>query len=514
MPSYIRRVLRGCWWNCTNYKDPISKIAGFGNLCGLIALMLDSIATIFRDQCKLTRNRPILVGVSGGPDSLCLMEALRQAGYTVIVAHFNHQLRPDSDAEANSLEKTVSRKNIPSIFESGDVRGFAEREDLSIEEAARTMRYRFLFEQAREQDAQALAVGHTADDQVETVLMHFLRGAGLTGLKGMTYRSFLPLFDESMPLVRPLLDVWREETVVYCAANGLRPYYDPSNDSLNFLRNRIRHLLIPQLETYNPRFREAVWRTARSLADDYSALIEVLDATWNECVHSEQAGLVTFEADILSAYAPGLQRNLIRRALEHIAPDVTDLRFSTLDNAAEFLSTRRYGRLDLTGGVRLLLEGNLAYVAGKGVKLPFERWPQMPKSEDSLMLPIPGQLNLSGGWLFSCEQWRIPALALEQALNNENPFQIWLDASRLPKKLEIRARRPGDRFEPFGMEGHTMKVSDFFINEKLPQRARTAWPLLCSGDTVIWVPGYRPAHPFRLTDKTRQVIYFTLTQKI
>ena len=476
--------------------------------------MLNNIATIFRDNCELTRDRPVLVGVSGGPDSLCLMESLRQNGYPVIVAHFNHQLRPDSDTEANSLEKTVSRKNIPSVFESGDVRSFAENEGLSIEDAARTMRYRFLFKQARDCNAQALAVGHTADDQVETVVMHFLRGAGLTGLKGMIYRSFLPAFDEGMPLVRPLLDIWREETVVFCAANGLRPYHDPSNDSLNFLRNRIRHLLIPQLETYNPRFREAVWRTSHSLAGDYSALNEVLDATWAECVKSERSGLITFNAEMLSSYAPGLQRNLIRKALGQIMPDLIDMRFSTLDSAAEFLSTKRYGRLDLTGGVRLLMEGDLVYVAGKGVKLPFERWPQMPQSEGSMMLPIPGHLNLSGGWQFSCEQWRIPALALEQAINNENPFQVWLDASRLPKKMEVRARRSGDRFEPFGMEGHTMKLSDFFVNEKLPQRARAAWPLLCAGETIIWIPGFRPAHPFRLTDKTRQAMYFTLTQKI
>jgi tRNA(Ile)-lysidine synthase len=474
--------------------------------------MLDNIESVFRDQCQLTRDRPILVGVSGGPDSLCLMESLRQAGYSVIVAHFNHQLRSDSEAEANALEKATTRKNIPSIFGSGDVRTFAGSEGLSIEEAAREMRYRFLFEQARARNTQALAVGHTADDQVETVLMNFLRGAGLTGLKGMTYRSMLPAFDESMPLVRPLLDIWREETVVYCAANGLMPYYDPSNDSLNFLRNRIRHLLIPQLETYNPRIREAVWRMARSLANDYSALVEVIDATWSECVKSERPGLITFDANLICAYTPGLQRNLIRRALERIEPEIVDLRFSTLDNAAEFLSSKRYGRIDLTGGVRLLVEGDLAYLAGKTVQLPFESWPQVPKGVDSLLLPLPGQVNLSGGWLFSCEQWRIPALALQQALDNENPFQVWLDASRLPKKLEIRARLPGDRFEPFGMGGHSMKLSDFFINEKLPQRAREAWPLLCSGETVIWVPGYRPAHPFRLTDKTRQVIYFMLTK--
>ena len=176
--------------------------------------MLDNIEIIFRDQCHLTPDRPVLVGVSGGPDSLCLMEALRQAGYPVVVAYFNHQLRPDSDLEANALEKIVTLKNVASLFENGDVRGFAKSEGLSIEDAARTLRYRFLFEQAQACNAQAVAVGHTADDQVETVLMHFLRGAGLTGLKGMGYHTFLPAFNENIPLVRPLLDTWREETVL------------------------------------------------------------------------------------------------------------------------------------------------------------------------------------------------------------------------------------------------------------------------------------------------------------
>jgi tRNA(Ile)-lysidine synthase len=480
---------------------------------GLIIAMLDNIESIFSKQCQLTPDRNILVGVSGGPDSLCLMEALRQAGYKIVVAHFDHQLRPDSGKEVEALENTVSRLNLPSIFESGDVRGYAEREGTSIEEAARRLRYRFLFEQARDMDAQAVAVGHTADDQVETVMMHFLRGAGLTGLKGMSYRSFLPTFDENLPLVRPLLDTWREETVVYCAANGLRPYHDPSNESLNFLRNRIRHLLIPQLETYNPRFRETLWRTAHSLEGDYQALTELVEATWVECVTKQRVGLVTFDAGLVSSYAPGLQRNLIRRALEEVVPDLGDMRFSVLERAVEFLASRRYGRIDLIGGARLFLEGERIYVAGPGVNLPFERWPQMPKGQDALRVSVPGQLELSGGWNFSCEQWRIPALALEQARENSDPFQVWLDAKQLPDRIEVRARLPGDRLEPLGMDGHSMKLSDFFINEKLPRRARDAWPLLCSGDTVIWVPGYRPAHPFRLTDKSRQVLYFTLAKK-
>src|SRR3990172_11299082 len=182
--------------------------------------MLDHIESTLGETCGLTKDRPIIAGISGGPDSLCLLGVLREAGYRIIVAHFNHKLRPDSDADANIVEQTASRLNIASVIESGNVRLFAEDEKLSIEEAARIMRYRFLMEQARRFKAQAVAVGHTADDQVETVLMHLIRGAGLDGLKGMTHRTFIKLFDPEIPIVRPLLDIWREETVVYCGAKG------------------------------------------------------------------------------------------------------------------------------------------------------------------------------------------------------------------------------------------------------------------------------------------------------
>ena len=246
--------------------------------------------SILHEQCRLDPARPLVVAVSGGPDSLCLMDILRQAGYHIIVAHFNHKLREESDLEANTVEKMAARLGLPSVIESGDVRAFAKEKKLSIEDAARTLRYRFLFTLARERAAQAVAVGHTADDQVETVLMHFLRGAGLNGLKGMTYRTVLSVFDVEIPLVRPLLDVWREETIVYCAGQGLRPHYDTSNNSLNFLRNRVRHLLIPSLETYNPKFREAAWRTAQSLTADYEILTQSVDAAWTRAVVSESAG--------------------------------------------------------------------------------------------------------------------------------------------------------------------------------------------------------------------------------
>jgi len=476
--------------------------------------MFENIETILRVQCGLVKDRPILAGVSGGPDSLCLLSVLRKAGYRVIVAHFNHKLRPDSDADANIVEQAAGRFNFASVVESGDVHAFAEAEKLSIEEAGRILRYRFLMEQARRVKAQAVAVGHTADDQVETVLMHFLRGAGLAGLKGMTHRTIIHTFDVEIPIVRPLLDTWREETVVYCAANGLRPRHDPSNASLDFFRNRLRHLLIPALESYNPRFREVIWRTSRSLAGDHEIVAQALDEAWKKCIVQENADFVAFDSSKLTKYTFGLQRNLIRRAIERIHPHNLDIGFTALERAGHFVNTatHAHARLDLAGDLHLLHEGLLVYVVAGDATLPVERWPQMPDESSTISLKIPGSIKLSGGWKLNCERWNIASLAMEQARSNNDPFHVWLDAKGISDALELRVRQEGDRFEPLGMDGHAMKISDFFINVKLPQRARDRWPLLCMGEKVVWVPGYRPAYPFRLTDATRQALYFSMTR--
>ena len=474
--------------------------------------MLENIETILRDQCGLVKDRPIIVGVSGGPDSLCLMETLRQAGYRIIVAHFNHKLRPESDTDANLVEQTTSRLMIPSVIESGDVRGYAEQENLSIEEAARILRYRFLFEQARKTRAQAVAVGHTADDQVETVLMHFIRGAGLAGLKGMTHVTYLTIFDAKIPVVRPLLDVWREETVVYCAANGLRPHYDPSNDSIDFFRNRLRNLLIPTLETYNPKFRETIFRTSQALITDHALLTELLDSAWAECVIRQDSDYVIFDGEKLMTRSLGLQRNLVRRAIGLLRPG-QDVNYAALERASTFIADPHGPtRVDLKGGLRLFREAGHFIIATPEAGLDIYKWPQMPEDKLAFKLIVPMQAELSGGWKFVSERWRLPALAQEQALKNQDPFQVWLDAEMLPEPLEVRVRRPGDRFEPLGMNGHSQKLSDFFVNEKLPQRARDRWSLLCSGDIVIWIPGYRPAHPYRLRSDSKSVLYFSLTR--
>ncbi len=471
--------------------------------------MLENIEIILRDECKLVKDRPIIVGVSGGPDSLCLMEVLRQAGYRIIVAHFDHQLRPESAQDAHFVEKTAARLMIGSVLGGVNVQEYADREKLSIEEAARNLRYQFMFKLAHEHNAQAVAVGHTADDQVETVLMHFLRGSGLAGLKGMTYRSIVTMFDAEIPIVRPLLDRWREETIIYCAANGMRPHYDSSNDSMNFLRNRIRHLLMPTLENYNPKFRDAILRMSQSLKGDHDFLMETLDDAWQKTVTESMEGSVTFDSERLSHHSIGLQRNLLKHAMQLLRPGV-EVNYAALERASNLINDpqRLILRADLKAGLRMFREADKIYVCTLEAELPFTLWPQM--TVDSSIVSVPGQVNLAGGWKFASERWRLPALAKEQAERNEDQFQVWLDADTLPENLELRVRHQGDHFEPLGMGGHSQKLSDFMVNEKMPQRARERWPLLCSGDTILWVPGYRPAHPFRLTDDTKNLVYFSV----
>ncbi len=473
--------------------------------------MAENIESILSDECGLVKDRPVIVGVSGGPDSLCLMETLRQAGYPVIVAHFNHQLRPESSQDARMVEKTAARLMLGCIIDGANVRAYAEQEKLSIEEAARNLRYRFMFTLARERNAQAVAVGHTADDQVETVLMHFLRGSALTGLKGMSFRSFLKVFDAEIPIVRPLLKMWREETVMYCAVNGLRPHYDSSNDSLNFQRNRIRHLLIPSLESYNPKFREAVLHMTESLKGDYAFVMETLDKAWQETVTDMDEEVIAFDSALLSKHSIGLQRNLVKQAMQILRPGV-DISFSVLERATNMINNSAHSaRVDLKGGLRMFRELGQDYICTLDAELPFNLWPQMMEVKQT-PVAVPGQVALAGGWKLNCERWRIPALAKEQAQRNEDQFQVWLDAENLPESFELRTRRQGDHFSPLGMDGHSQKLSDFFVNEKMPQRAREHWPLLCAGDEILWVPGYRSAHPYRLTAASQKVVYFSVTR--
>ncbi len=474
-------------------------------MCSNVSTLLENLPAVLLERCQLNPNGTIIVGVSGGPDSLCLMHVLHTLGYSIVVAHFNHRLRPEAEAEGRAVEAAAARLALPFVLGGADVRADANQRGISVEQAARERRYGFLFAEARGRSAQAVAVGHTADDQVETLLMHLIRGAGLRGLTGMAYRTVLPTFDPCIPVVRPLLGAWRDATVSYCAEHDLAAVYDSSNASTDYFRNRVRHDLLPVLESYNPRIREALWRTADGLVSDRALLDEYVGGLWRRAVVAETPDCVALRADSLAEASVTERKHLIRLSVQRLAPE-QETPYTLLERAASFVAAKSGRREDLAGGMVIVREGDVLYVARGDHALPFDAWPQMPPEEDVVRVDVPGRVALASGWQLTSERLDLQDSGIRSSPEGTNLFRVRLDAERLPARLELRVRRRGDRFEPAGLSGHSRKVSDLFVDAKLPARARTRWPVLCDGDTIVWIPGFRPSSRYRLRDGSRHAI--------
>lgn len=470
--------------------------------------LLSSVQQVLVDACCLDARLPLLVGVSGGPDSCCLLHALVRLGWQVNTAHFDHQLRPESAQDAVRVEQMAAELNAPFLGGSVDVRAFAEREGLSIEEAARIARYRFLFMAAREVGAQAVAVGHTADDQVETVLMHLLRGAGLAGLRGMSVSSLQEGWDPAIPLVRPLLSTWRAETEAYCSENNLEPLHDPSNADTRFFRNRLRHGLIPELETYNPLFRQVLFRTADVLRGEYVIVEAAVDTAWAQSCCASGSGYVGFERTRLLEQNAGLLRGILRRAVGLLRPGLRDISFQDIERAAAFvLDPSRSGEMDLTAGLRLFVEEDTLYIEEPGAAPLPERWPQL-KDDSPVWLTLPGEVALANGLWLSAE--RVSAAVTD--ITAGGPDEAWLDAEGLVFPLVVRAAALGERFAPLGMDGRKQRLSDLWINLGVPRRARARWPLVSAAGGPVWVVGLRAGHRWRVTPTSRELVHLKLNK--
>jgi tRNA(Ile)-lysidine synthase len=472
--------------------------------------MYERVNSALQDECRLDLHRPVLVGVSGGPDSVCLAHSLWRSGYPLVIAHFNHMLRPEANAEADFVKKLAGKLGAKLAVKSEDVSFYAGSHGLSIEEAARLLRYRFLFSEARQHEAQAVAIGHTADDQIETLLMHMLRGAGLSGLTGMAIRTLPNPWSQEIALVRPLLTVWREEVEAYNREQGLSAVQDHSNWDLRYQRNRIRHELIPYLERYNPGIRQLLWQTADLLREDQRVLDLAIETAWRMCLREKGRGYLALDTLKLKEQPLGLKRQILRRAIHELLPGLQNIDYAAIRRAVEALNQPVNGALiDLSAGLMLKIEADRLWIAFSEADLPLCDWPQLLVGEQ--ILPIPGTLSLANGWQLSARLMGLQtSLEYEQILNNPDPNQAWINSGSLSHPLKVRSRLPGDRFRPLGLGGHSIKLSDFMINVKIPSRARRLWPLVVSGEEILWLPGFRLAHAFGLQGETQQIVHLQL----
>ncbi|MEN6408576.1 MAG: tRNA lysidine(34) synthetase TilS, partial [Anaerolineaceae bacterium] len=443
-------------------------------------------------RCGLDRALPVLVGVSGGADSLTLLDILCQSGYPVVVAHVNHQLRASAGQDADRVQAVAAQYGMPFRLGLVNVGEYAAAHHLSIEEAARILRYRFLGQTAQEVGAQALAVGHTADDQVETVLMHLLRGAGLAGLAGMRYRSQIPDLLGNLPVVRPLLGVWRKETEAHCCELGIQPVQDETNQDVRYERNRIRLEIIPALEKTYPHLKENLWRTAQVLAGDEEALRVYLDeqlmgetVEWGDCY-------AALDRVYWRMQPVGMQRRVIRRAGMHLRPTLRDVGFDAVERALRFFhQPSESGSADWLDGMVLEQQGRWMLIREADAQVLLKDEPQV--TDSAAQLPIPGRIHLSDGWQLTAEEFPADEAILQQARKNSDPNTAYLDADRVRRPLGVRGFLSGDRMQPLGMKDKTIKISDLYTNLKIPRAARAGVPLVISGDEILWVGGYRLA---------------------
>lgn len=491
----------------------------------------------------LTRGETVIVGVSGGPDSLCLLHVLRRLApdlsLSLRVAHLNHQMRgEDADADAAYVAKLAADWGLPATIESADVPAIARSHNLATEEAARRTRYAFLAQVANQVGARTIAVAHNADDQTETVLMHWLRGSGLAGLRGMLPATPLsglrldigdwrlrneeagdngqsPISDlQSLTLIRPLLDIPRTDIETYCAEHNLKPRFDRSNLDTTFFRNRLRHDLIPYLETYNVNIREVLRRSASVVAADYELLHGQLEIAWRRVVRSESDRAVTFDLVAWRALPLALRRSTIRQAIHRLRRALRNINFVHVENAVQVLEAGETGaKATLPQGLMLTISYDTFTIADED----YRALPDLPLLLEKQPVPVdmPGRTRLPrSAWVLKAGVSPRPAVR-DDALTSVRDWEAYLDAEAVGSFAKLRPRHRGDRFCPLGMGGRSKRLNEFMINEKIPTSWRDRIPLLVNQrGQIVWVCGWRPDDRARVTDSTQQVVWLRFEREV
>ncbi len=456
----------------------------------------DSSARAALLECGFTAGDLLVVAVSGGPDSLSLLHALSHLsagmGLRLHAAHLDHRLRGAASAsDARFVADTCRGLSIGLTAKSVDVAAPGSRKGLSLEEAAREARYGFLARVVAEQGAKAVVLGHTADDQAETVLMNIVRGSGLAGLRGMRPSATRVIGGTDVLLLRPLLGVSGQETRGYCARLKLYPRHDDSNLSTEFTRNRVRLELLPLLEQLNPGVRDALARLSRNAAQAEAHLDIEVDTVWRDAV-SEAEGGVILEKAVLLRLNPAVRSHLLRRAVAALKGDLDRVHQGHIDDMVRLMSGPAGRSLDLPGGLRFSTGYSEATIApARLVSCP------MPPLEGEHILRIPGETAVGG--------WRVTASVLDRgdahayerdrrapAGMDPNRSAVFLSYDSLGERLIVRGRRPGDRFQPLGMPGHK-KLQDILVDDKVPRAWRDRVPLVVTERGIAWIVGSRTA---------------------
>ncbi|MBU0672151.1 MAG: tRNA lysidine(34) synthetase TilS [Candidatus Margulisbacteria bacterium] len=435
----------------------------------------------------------VLVAVSGGADSTALVHLLAEVkdelGLSLHIAHLNHMIRKnDAELDMRFVQGLAQKLGIPITVESFDVQSYAKEEKMGLEEAARRIRYAFFERVSNQIGAQKIAVGHSADDNVETFLMRILRGAGLKGLCGIPPKRGR--------IVRPQIKIWRREIEVYVDGLKLVPRRDYTNYESKYMRNRVRLKLIPQLKIYNMNIKEIILQTILLLTEDREYIDSVTEEAVAEAFLSSTESELKLEIEEISAWEYPLQGHIIRKAIERIKGNLLDLTYTHVQDILEKLESNERWELHLPGGI---------FVVGNGRVLTISQEQPLKKEKKSFFytLGVPGEIEVKEVGK------KIKVTEVEGAEVSDDPKVAFVDYAALGKNLIIRNRGEGDRFIPLGMKG-SKKLQDFFVDQKIPAEFRDYIPIIESAGRIVWVAGLRLDDRSKTTKKTKKFVKLEL----
>ncbi len=464
---------------------------------------------ILQEKCHIIPDQPVIVGVSGGADSMCLLHLLLKFRFSVLAAHLDHKIRETSGDDANFVHNYCHSNNIPFILQELNVSKYCEEKKLSIEEGARNQRYEFLFDCAKEHKAQGVLSAHHSDDQVETILMHFLRGAGLSGLKGMKEITFLTQFSKTIPLIRPLLEFSRRQIENYCEENHIPFVTDQTNTDTTIFRNKLRHDLIPLLEEYNPRFKEVILRGSMSLYADFDFINEMVGSELENMIVLQHSSHVILDLDAIRGMPRGFRWNALRRVLKILRNDIRDFDFDTIRRLDEFLLQESTKKLELAGGLEARKACGNLMICNSDYESPVIEYPQ--SIGEVYPTSYPWDIKMINKWVLAVLETSYEDI-IKNKVFSENPYEVYIDGGSVREELFLRNPKPGDRIQPLGLGGHRAKISDIFINRGIPIDARLAYPLMCNSERIVWIPGVTISECCKVTENTKKILHLKMTK--
>jgi len=460
--------------------------------------LLDRLDQFIRERALLRGGERILVAVSGGPDSVVLLDLLwrmrKSWKLSLVAGHFNHQLRgADADADEAFVQSLCQSRVIRYRSGRAPVRQYSREHRLSIEQAARECRYEFLDRMADEEQCDAIATGHNADDQAETVLDRLLRGSGIRGLGGIPVRRGR--------VIRPLLFATRVEIGAYAETRALDYCLDETNRDMRYRRNRIRHQLLPILARgYNPLITTRLNRLSEIMQEVDRHLQVVARAGLEHCLRAVHHDKIILDCIEFLAYFTTVQKYILELAmvrLSGVRPQLSEHDFRTVlamvkrRGRGRSIILQRQWRLTVSGG-----EFCLARITSG----PGER----------IIEAIPARCRL---WTGQVLEIKPDEISLEEVRKRADSGTQWIDLERIKMPLTVRSVRSGDRFHPLHSPGRK-KVSDLLIDSKTPLHRRMDVPILECASGIIWVCGYRLDDRFKITEKSAKVLQLSLSQDL